>query len=87
MIISIDYDEFNPIVETSYQGVIVRENEDKFKRIYTSNIVKDWATVIEIVYQQPEWTVLFSSTCDNFVMDVEGFRYDNRGIYIIKDED
>jgi len=71
--VTINYDEFDANYETSYHAVL------SYGRIFaTGDVVKDFADAVayDYTYSGLDY-VLYSSTVDNFVVDIPGFYVDD----------
>ena len=85
MFLSIDYDEGD---QASYRGVEVRFKDYPTVRFETGDPVADWFAMTEFVntiHDKTEDTiVMFTSSCDHFVMDGHDYWWDDDTGYLMK---
>lgn len=81
--ISIDYDEGD---QSSYRSINVTFGK-RTKVFRSGNPVADWKVAAQFINQANIYPVLFSSSCDNFVMDGDAYMWiddPNKGCSLVQ---
>ncbi len=88
--LSIDYDESDPDAATSYRGVVLGlgkgTDDAETLRFGTGDPVADWAGAMQAARRRCE-SLRQSSSCDHFVHDVAGFKFDENDDLVKDPED